>query len=127
MPGRGWWWLPGLAWLLAGCSAPWTRGGGGGAEEGLASYYSASLAGRRTASGERYDPAASTCAHRTHRFGTRLRVTRVDNGVSVTCRVNDRGPFKDGRVVDVSGSLARRLGLLQSGVAPVRLSVVASR
>lgn len=92
--------------------------------EGLASYYSDSLAGHTTANGEVYDPQRATCAHRTLPFGTWLRVTRVDTGVHATCRVNDRGPFKRGRVVDVSRRVAQALGLTVVGVAQVRLQVV---
>ncbi len=90
-------------------------------EEGLASYYADALEGRPTASGEPYDHDAPTCAHRTHRLGTRLRVTAVGTGASVECRVNDRGPYVRGRVVDLSRSLAERLGMLERGVIRVRL------
>lgn len=90
-------------------------------QEGVISWYHDSLAGRRTASGERYDPRARTCAHRKHPFGTRLRVTLVDTGASVECRVNDRGPFVAGRVLDVSRVLAEELDLIERGVAPGRV------
>jgi rare lipoprotein A len=90
-------------------------------EEGLASYYADSLAGNRTASGERYKPDDRTCAHRTHKFGTKLVVTNVDTGKSAVCRVNDRGPFVAGRVVDVSKRLAGELGMLKRGVIKVRV------
>jgi rare lipoprotein A len=89
--------------------------------EGLASYYSSALTGRRTASGERLDPKALTAAHRTLPFGTCLRVVNQGNGRSVQVRVNDRGPFSRGRVVDVSLAAARRLGMVEAGVARVRL------
>jgi rare lipoprotein A len=95
------------------------------AEEGLASYYADMLAGNRTASGERYRPADRTCAHRTHAFGTLLVVTAVESGKSATCRVNDRGPFVSGRVVDVSKKLAEELGMLKAGVIKVRVEVAA--
>lgn len=88
---------------------------------GLASFYSE---GTETASGEKFDPALLTAAHPSLPFGTRLRVTNLTNGHSVTVRVNDRGPFVPGRVVDVSYSAARVLGMAQSGVANVRLEVV---
>jgi len=90
-------------------------------EEGIASYYARSLEGRRTASGEPYRGAAATCAHRTHAFGTRLRVTLLRTGQSVVCRVNDRGPFVEGRVVDLSSHLARELGIVEQGIARVRV------
>jgi rare lipoprotein A len=95
--------------------------GGRHVEEGLASWYHDSLAGRATASGEPYDPRAATCAHKTEPFGTRLEVTVVDTGAKVVCRVNDRGPFVEGRIIDVSRSLARELGIEERGIAPVRV------
>jgi rare lipoprotein A len=92
-------------------------------EEGVASYYARRFEGRRTASGERYRSKLHTCAHREHPFGTILLVTAVETGKQVTCRVNDRGPFKKSRVLDVSGALARQLGMLGPGVITVRLTV----
>jgi len=91
------------------------------ASQGLASFYNE---GGRTASGERFDSNELTAAHPTLPFGTRLRVTNVANGQSVTVRVNDRGPFVPGRVVDVSHSAAQALGMVRSGTANVRLDVV---
>jgi rare lipoprotein A len=88
---------------------------------GLASFYAE---GTRTASGEKFNPHELTAAHRTLPFGTRLRVTDVATGRSVTVRVNDRGPFVPGRVVDVSYSAAEALGMIGRGVAKVRLAVV---
>ena len=88
---------------------------------GLASYYSRKLQGRRTANGERYDGKALTAAHRSARFGTRLRVTELAGGKSVVVRVNDRGPFVRGRVVDLSLAAARELGIVHRGVAQVRV------
>jgi peptidoglycan lytic transglycosylase len=88
---------------------------------GVASYYSS---GAVTASGERFDPSELTAAHRTLPFGTKLRVTDVATGRSVTVRVNDRGPFVPGRVVDVSHGAANSLGLVGKGVAKVKLDVV---
>lgn len=92
-----------------------------GPEVGLASFYARSLQGRRTASGSRYDARAMTCAHRTHAFGTFLRVTDLETGRSVVVRVTDRGPFTAGRVVDLSWAAARRLGIVDRGVARVRV------
>mgnify|MGYP001161889844 CR=1 FL=1 len=77
-----------------------------------------------TASGEKFDKNELTAAHRTLPFGTRLRVTDVDTGRSVTVRVNDRGPFVRGRVVDVSASAAETLGITGKGVAKVKVDVV---
>lgn len=91
---------------------------------GVASYYSDKLAGRLTASGVPYDPNQATCAHKELRFGTRVVVTVLDSGRSVSCVVNDRGPFVAGRIIDLSKRLARELGLLERGVAEVRVVVV---
>ena len=89
--------------------------------QGLASFYTE---GTRTASGERFDTHQLTAAHPTLPFGTRLRVTNVATGRSVTVRVNDRGPYVPGRVVDVSYSAAESLGMVGRGVAKVRLDVI---
>jgi rare lipoprotein A len=91
--------------------------------EGAASFYHDSLAGRRTANGERYQPEASTCAHRSLPFGTLLLVEDLHTGRKVQCRVNDRGPFIAGRIVDLSRRSARELGILKKGVARVRIRV----
>ena len=91
------------------------------ASQGLASFYSE---GARTASGEKFDAHELTAAHPTLPFGTRLRVTNVATGRSVTVRVNDRGPYVAGRVVDVSYSAANALGMVGRGVAKVKLDVV---
>ena len=89
--------------------------------EGGASYYGAALRGRPTASGEPFDPSALTAAHRTLPFGTCLRVENVRNQRTVEVRVNDRGPFVDGRIVDLSEAAARRLDFVREGIARVRL------
>jgi rare lipoprotein A len=91
------------------------------ASQGLASFYTE---GTRTASGEKFDAHELTAAHPTLPFGTRLRVTNVATGRSVTVRVNDRGPYVPGRVVDVSYSAAESLGMVGRGVAKVKLDVV---
>ena len=88
---------------------------------GVASFYTE---GTQTANGERFDTNKLTAAHRTLPFGTRLRVTNVATGRSVTVRVNDRGPFIPGRVVDVSHSAAETLGIVGRGIAKVKLDVV---
>lgn len=88
---------------------------------GGASYYGERFRGRRTASGARFDPDGLTAAHRTLPFGTRLRVTNVRNGRSVVVRVNDRGPFHGARILDLSKAAARRVGMIQSGTARVRV------
>jgi rare lipoprotein A len=88
------------------------------ASQGIASFYSE---GQKTASGERFDARELTAAHPTLPFGTKLLVTNVDTGRSVTVRVNDRGPFVQGRVVDVSYSAAQSLGMVGKGLANVRI------
>jgi|SRR5688572_23491673 rare lipoprotein A len=91
------------------------------ASHGVASFYKH---GSRTASGEKFNPGELTAAHRTLPFGTKVRVTDVATGKSVTVRVNDRGPFIDGRVIDVSHAAAESLGMTGKGVAKVKLDVV---
>lgn len=93
-------------------------------EFGLASYYGAEFESLRTASGERFDMDRMTAAHRTLPFGTRVRVTHLANGRSAVVRINDRGPFVKGRILDVSPAAARRLRLVARGTAPVRLEVL---
>jgi rare lipoprotein A len=92
-----------------------------GKSHGIASFYSQ---GTKTASGEKFDPSELTAAHPTLPFGTKLRVTNQHTGRSVTVRVNDRGPYVPGRVVDVSYSAAEQLGMVGRGIAPVKLDVV---
>ena len=94
--------------------------------EGIASYYAEEFDGRQTANGETYDMNALTCAHRTLPFNTRLKVTNLENGSTVILRVNDRGPFKAGRIVDVSLSAAKQLGMIPTGTARVRLTVLST-
>lgn len=92
---------------------------------GGASFYANRFAGRATASGERYDPAQFTAAHRTLPFGTLVRVTNVANGRSVIVRINDRGPFTRGRMIDVSRAAADELGLVARGHGMVELALIA--
>jgi rare lipoprotein A len=91
---------------------------------GMASYYGNELAGNRTASGERFDPAQLTAAHRSLPFGSLVRVTNTSNGDSVVVRINDRGPFAHGRVIDVSTAAAREIGMHRSGTARVKLALL---
>jgi rare lipoprotein A len=91
------------------------------AGEGLASFYGNDL---HTASGERFNPRAMTAAHRTLPFGTKVRVTNVRSGRAVTVRINDRGPFVPGRVIDLSQAAAEELGIVGLGIAKVKLDVV---
>jgi rare lipoprotein A len=91
------------------------------ASHGVASFYTE---GTETASGEKFDTRELTAAHPTLPFGTKLRVTNMSTGRAVTVRVNDRGPYVAGRVVDVSHSAADALGMVGAGIAKVRLDVV---
>jgi rare lipoprotein A len=93
-------------------------------ESGVASYYAEALHGRRTASGERYDSQALTAAHRTLPFGTRVRVTNLENGLAVVVRINDRGPNVEKRVIDLSYAAARKLQFLDQGTTRVSLEVL---
>lgn len=93
-------------------------------EEGVASWYGAAHHGRLTASGERFDMHAMTAAHPRHPFGSRVRVTDLATRRSVVVRINDRGPFAGGRVIDLSRGAAAKLGIVQAGTARVRVEVV---
>jgi len=91
---------------------------------GVASYYADEFNGRVTANGEVYDMDGMTAAHRTLPFGTKVRVTSVDTGRSVVVRINDRGPFKDDRVIDLSLGAAKQLGLIAAGTGRVVLQIL---
>jgi rare lipoprotein A len=117
---------------LAGCTTPSFRStpsddndadrySGHYNESGEASYYGAKHQGKKTASGERFDQAQLTAAHRTLPFGTQVRVTNLDNNKSVVVRINDRGPFNRKRLIDISKSAAQQLDMLKTGTAPVRV------
>jgi rare lipoprotein A len=95
-----------------------------GVYQGKASWYGKEQHGHATASGERFNMYEMTAAHRTLRMGTRVRVINLRNGRNVIVRINDRGPYGRGRVIDVSYAAARELGMLNSGVVPVRLEVL---
>jgi rare lipoprotein A len=102
------------------------RGFQRGVEYGKASYYGYrdEFNGRKTASGETFDRNSFTAAHRSLPFGTLCRVTNLSNGRSVIVRINDRGPFKAGRIVDLSYAAAKEIGSIQSGVADVKVEVL---
>jgi rare lipoprotein A len=92
-----------------------------GAQTGMASYYKS---GRLTANGEAFNPNAYTAAHRYLKFGTRVLVTNLRNGLSVVVRINDRGPFVGGRIIDLSYGAAKAVGLHNFGVAQVQVAVL---
>jgi len=96
----------------------------GKTEKGQASYYADKFHGRATASGEKYDKKKLTGAHRTLPFGTIVRVTNTANGKSVDVRINDRGPFKAGRIVDVSRAAAEKLDMIKAGVINCTMEVI---
>jgi rare lipoprotein A len=91
------------------------------ADIGLASFYGSEHAGKRTASGKRFDPAALTAAHPTYPFGSKLRITNLTNGRQVVVEVSDRGPFSRRRIVDVSKAAAQELDFVRQGVAKVKI------
>jgi rare lipoprotein A len=94
--------------------------------EGLASWYGPGFHGAQTASGEHFNQNDMTAAHRTLPFGTKVRVTNVNNGRSVVVRINDRGPFTGGRVIDLSAAAAQAIGMISSGVATVQIEVLSA-
>ena len=91
---------------------------------GKASWYGPGFHGRLTANGERYNQHALTAAHPNLRFGTKVRVTNLKNGRSVVVRINDRGPYAKGRIIDLSAAAAQTIGMIDMGVAPVRVEVL---
>lgn len=119
--------LIGLCMVLTACLAS-GQGVNGSVEEGQgkASYYADKFEGRTTANGETYDPTALTAAHPHLPFGTHVRVIRVDtdSNPSVEVRINDRGPFKAGRIIDLSKAAAQKLGMIEEGIVEVRLELV---
>lgn len=90
-------------------------------QAGKASWYGPGFHGRKTASGERFNQHAMTAAHRTLPLGTKVRVTNIDTGKSAIVKINDRGPFVHGRVVDVSYGVAKRLGMVKSGTCNIKI------
>jgi len=122
-----WWLIIGLLFLFNACSTPSrTISENEVLGEGIASWYGPGFHGNRTASGERYNQDALTAAHRTLPFNTVVRVVNLNNGKSVDVRINDRGPFADNRIIDLSREAARRVDMVQSGLAPVRIILLSS-
>lgn len=93
-------------------------------QEGIASYYADEFNGKKTSSGETYDMYSFTAAHREFPFGTKVRVTNLENGRSVIVCINDRGPFKKDRIIDLSFAAGKQIGLIANGTARVRLEVL---
>ena len=110
--------------LLAGCASNDVVDPHGYDKTGVASYYGAKHQGKRTASGERFNKNSLTAAHRQLPFGTRVKVTNLNNDRSCVVRINDRGPHTRGRLIDLSHEAAERLGMLKSGTARVRVQAL---
>jgi rare lipoprotein A len=91
---------------------------------GIASYYADEFHGRKTSNGEVFDMNAMTAAHKLLPFNTKVRVTNRDNGKSVVVRINDRGPFKANRVIDLSLAAAKAIGMIGTGTAPVLIDII---
>lgn len=96
----------------------------GQTQKGVASYYHDSLHGNKTANGEIYRKGERSAAHKTLPLGTKVRVTKLSNGKSIVVRINDRGPFVKGRIIDLSRRAARDLGIIRSGISKVRVEVL---
>jgi rare lipoprotein A len=116
---------------LAGCSSTPKSVSSSGApaaightESGMASFYGNEFQSRKTSNGEIFDQAKQTAAHRTLPFGTRVKVTNTQNSRSVVVRVNDRGPFAKGRIIDLSSSAFKSIASLNVGVIPVKLEII---
>lgn len=95
-----------------------------GTQQGLASFYSNDFQGRKTSSGEVFDNRRFTAAHRTYPFGTLVRVTNLETDAQVTVRINDRGPVKPERIIDLTYAAAKEIGIVRSGLGHVRIDVL---
>ncbi|MCB9992438.1 MAG: septal ring lytic transglycosylase RlpA family protein [Hyphomicrobiaceae bacterium] len=93
-------------------------------QQGTASWYGPGFNGQRTANGETFNMNSLTAAHKSLPFGTRVKVTNLRNGKSVTVRINDRGPYAHGRIIDLSKAAAQDIGMIGSGTAQVKLEIV---
>ena len=124
--GRPWRWLLWalISLVVEGCATASPPHSRPLTQTGRASWYGEPYHGRITANGERFDMHALTAAHPTLPFGTRLRVVNLRNDRSVEVRVNDRGPFVPGRIIDLSYAAARALGAVRAGIVPARLTVL---
>lgn len=115
-----------ILWLVSACSGTpgASMGQIGYTETGIASFYADKYQSRQTASGERFDQAASTAAHKALPFNTRVRVTNIENGHSTVVRINDRGPFVRGRIIDLSSSAFSEISDVGNGLVRVKIEVI---
>lgn len=113
-----------LTVLLTSCSSSPVLLTALGTQEGLASYYSNELQGRKTSTGEIFDNSLLTAAHRTYPFGTKVRVTNMATKESIEVRINDRGPRKPERIIDLTELAAKKIGIYQAGLGRVRVEVL---
>ncbi len=95
-------------------------------QQGLASWYGREFSGKQTAGGDSFDEAKLTAAHKTFPLGSRVKVTNLRNGKAVEVEITDRGPFVDGRVIDVSEAAAHKMGIIASGTAPVQVELLSA-
>jgi len=116
------WWALLFILFLTGCGSPVMKTLA--TEEGLASFYSTEFHGRPTSNGESFDKNGMTAAHRSYPFNTMLRVTNLKNGMKVDVRVNDRGPVKPERIIDLTYAAAKEIDMVRDGLARVRVEVV---
>ena len=127
-------WLSAIGSIFISCSASRFAAGKrantdtstrtGASKQGYASYYAEEFHGRKTANGEIYDMNALTAAHRTLPFGSKVKVKNTINGRTVVVRINDRGPFKSGRIIDISYAAAKQLEMIGPGTAWVQLEIL---
>ena len=108
----------------AGTGKPKPKPGSGNVQHGLASWYGGKHHGGPTASGEKFDKRALTAAHKTLRMHSKVKVTNKRNGRTVVVRINDRGPYVKGRIIDLSERAAEILGMIDAGVVPVKIELV---
>jgi rare lipoprotein A len=113
--------LFGIILLITICSCHRKAYSEGGKETGLASYYAESYNGKKTANGEIYNSSKMTAAHKKLPFGTKVKVKNLSNGKTVKVRINDRGPFVEGRIIDLTREAADKLGMLTKGVTKVTI------
>jgi rare lipoprotein A len=113
-----------LASLIPFASSTLASGAPGHVQKGMASFYHDSLHGRKTASGQRYNRNGLSAAHKTLPLGTKIKVTDTRTGRSIVVKVNDRGPFVRGRIIDLSRAAANQLGIVKRGVARVEVKVL---